>query len=372
MDNRTERLIDRWRSAGLIDDASAERIRAWESLQPDGHASRFGRFVFGFGGLLLGAGVLLFVAANWPMVSPWGRFTLLAASIAGLHAAGAITRSRSEALAMTLHAVGTAALGGGIFLAGQVFNLAEHWPEGFLLWAAGAAVALWLLRDWPQAVWLAALAPAWLISEWITTELFGPVRPGVLLAAVFVLALAYVAAVGPDRDATWRRGVALLGALALLPAAVLLPLEPGPRPGSGTGSATLSVVGWMVALAVPFAVGFVLKGRAAWPLLLGAVLALVVVHLDLGERRELIVVHLSYAAAAAGLVWWGVHDGHRLRINVGVLGFALNVLAFYYGSLLDKFGRSLGLIGLGVLFIGGGWLVERTRRQLVERAGLRP
>jgi hypothetical protein len=32
----------------------------------------------------------------------------------------------------------------------------------------------------------------------------------------------------------------------------------------------------------------------------------------------------------------------------------------------DKFGRSLVLIALGALFIGGGWLLERTRRRLLR------
>ena len=86
----------------------------------------------------------------------------------------------------------------------------------------------------------------------------------------------------------------------------------------------------------------------------------------------MILIHLRCAVAAAGLVWWGVHERHRLRINLGVLGFALNVLAFYYGSVLDKLDRALGLIGLGLLFIVGGWLLEHARRQLVDRLGTHP
>ena len=50
-----------------------------------------------------------------------------------------------------------------------------------------------------------------------------------------------------------------------------------------------------------------------------------------------------------------------------MFGFALTVLSFYFGSLFDMLGRALGLIGMGVLFIGGGWLLERARRQLVGR-----
>jgi hypothetical protein len=78
-------------------------------------------------------------------------------------------------------------------------------------------------------------------------------------------------------------------------------------------------------------------------------------------------MHLLYVAGAAGLVWWGIRDSHRLRVNVGLLGFALVVLSFYFSSVFDKLGRALGLIGLGVLFLAGGWLLAHARRQLIGR-----
>lgn len=372
LEHRAARLVDRWRAAGVIDDATVQRILAWESQHGSADASRFGRFAFGFGGLLLGAGVLLFVAANWQWLSPWGRFALLAATTLVLHAGGGITAARSPALATMLHAVGTAALGGGIFLAGQVFNLAEHWPAGFMLWAAGAAAALWLLRDWPQAVWLALLAPAWLIGEWLTSGLAGSQRPGTLMGGMFVLALAYAAAVTPAHGSAWRRAIALLGALVLVPVGVLLPFEPGLRPGIDAASGSLAVAAGALAIVLPVLVGVWLRGRAAWPLLLAAAFVLAIVRLDRSDQGQVILIHLLYAAGAAALVWWGAYERHRLRINLGVLGFALNVLAFYYGSVLDKLDRALGLIGLGMLFIVGGWLLEHARRRLVDRLAAHP
>jgi len=42
---------------------------------------------------------------------------------------------------------------------------------------------------------------------------------------------------------------------------------------------------------------------------------------------------------------------------------------FYFSDIFDKVGRSLGLIGLGVLFLAGGWALEKTRRGLVARMG---
>jgi hypothetical protein len=38
---------------------------------------------------------------------------------------------------------------------------------------------------------------------------------------------------------------------------------------------------------------------------------------------------------------------------------------FYFSDIFDKMGRSLGLIGLGILFLAGGWALEKTRRGLL-------
>ena len=68
-----------------------------------------------------------------------------------------------------------------------------------------------------------------------------------------------------------------------------------------------------------------------------------------------------------GLIVWGLMEARKERINLGVAGFALTVLFFYFSNVMDKLGRSASLIGLGLLFLLGGWLLERTRRQLVAR-----
>ena len=79
--------------------------------------------------------------------------------------------------------------------------------------------------------------------------------------------------------------------------------------------------------------------------------------------------YLLCGLGAVGMTWWGLHDRHAARINVGVSAFAATVLVFYSSNVMDKLDRSLSLIGLGVLFIGGGWVMERARRQLLARLG---
>jgi uncharacterized membrane protein len=368
--------LKRWLDAGLIDAATAERIRAFESSQ--GGIARQGRLaliVFAFGGLLLTAGVLLFVAAHWDTLSPGARFALVLAMIAVLHAAGAAAAARgSPALAATLHAAGTGALGAGIYLSGQIFHLAEHWPLALLLWSVGAALAVYLLREWPQALWLAVLAPAWLWGEWVEALPPNIAWRNMTPAAVgiFLLACAYLAAKPPDSAARWRRALAWLGAIALIPAAVtlamandvdwaLLDVE------SRRLSSASRAVAWTIAIVLPLALAWLLRGREAVWLL--AALAWAVVLMQVSPRSDAgeLAMFALLAVGAVGIVLWGLRDAQRLAINVGVLGFALAVLGFYFSSLYDRFGRALGLIGIGVLFIGGGWLLERARRRLIAR-----
>lgn len=78
-------------------------------------------------------------------------------------------------------------------------------------------------------------------------------------------------------------------------------------------------------------------------------------------------MYVTVGLACVGLVYWALKVRSQAVVNFGIGGFAATVMWFYVSSLLDKLGRSLGLIGLGVLFLAGGWLLERLRRQLMTR-----
>lgn len=374
MSSSWQSALARWTAAGLVDAPTADRIRNWESKrEPGTQKSRVAVLAFTFGGLLLTAGVLLFVAANWSLLAPGGRFALLLAMIAVLHAGGALTSRLSPALAATLHAVGTGALGAGVFLSGQIFNLAEHWPGGLMLWSGGAAIGVWLLRQWPQVLWLALLAPAWLWGEWVgtlpPTAAMHAITPAAL--GMFLLFCAYLIASAPDARQPWRRALTWLGAILLIPAACGLAWTDFGDWSSGETRVELGmvrwIVGWSLALAIPLGLGWWLRGRDA--LWLGAALGWALLVLWVNPRPDAGQLALwgLYALGSAALALWGIRDQQRLAVNVGVLGFAFAVFGFYFSALFDKLGRALGLIGAGVIFIGGGWLLERARRQLVGR-----
>ena len=82
-----------------------------------------------------------------------------------------------------------------------------------------------------------------------------------------------------------------------------------------------------------------------------------------------LAAHALVAAFAVFIIWWGVRQPRKALVNLGIVGFAIAVGWFYFSDIFDKLDRSLGLIGLGILFLAGGWALEKTRRKIVGRHG---
>lgn len=374
MSARLENYLKRWTDGGVIDCATADRIRTFESVQEKAHGMRWPVLLaVAFGGLLLCAGVLLFVAAHWDALPPGGRFGLVLAMVALFHLAGALSAERFPPLSTSLHAVGTISLGAGIFLSGQIFHLQEHWPGGVMLWAIGAAAAWALLRDWPQGALTAILVPVWLGGEW--AEAMGSRHGGdkVLFEGLLLLALCYLSALLPGMESSIRKALVWIGGIALFPLTLLtaasgsFPYRHGQPESQG-----LLAAGWAAAMILPLALSWFLRRKAAWANAIAAlwVILLGMTSLEHGPRGihlDELGFYLVSAAGAVALVAWGVREGRRERVNLGIAGFALTILGFYFSTVMDKLGRSASMVGLGLLFLLGGWLLEKTRRRLMER-----
>ncbi len=366
--------LDRWRSAGLLDAAAADRILEFESDRGGDRRGSFAqRLAMALGGVLVTAGVLLFVAANWDRIAPGGRFALILLLVFGAHGLAVLPRA-AGALSVVLHAVGTGFLGAGIFLAGQLFHLQTHWPAAFLLWALGAAAGWWLLRQWPQAVWLAVLGPIWLGGEY--TERVGGFRgyEEPLTAGLLVLALSYLT-LAPE-DPHLRKALRWLGFAAVIPIGLALAAsgswyawrEPPPT----------YAFWWLAGLGVPLAVDAALRRRFEWRLVPMAVGAWLMATTGgrpstpslWSEFWHQFAIYPISGAMALFLIWWGVGDRRPERVNLGVAAFGVVVIAFYFSTVMDKLGRSISLLGLGALFFLLAFALGKLRRRLLaEIAG---
>jgi uncharacterized membrane protein len=360
----------------LIDSATAEKIKAFEGARErSARRSLPVALALGFGGLLVAAGVLLFVAANWDRMSPAMRTAAVLALVGLFHAGGAFASGRFAALATTLHAVGTIALGAGIFLAGQIFNLNEHWPSGILLWAVGAWAGWWLLRDWPQLALAAILTPAWISSEWTALRIADAWRFQAPDVGWFLLALAYLTVERERLARASERALFWLGAFMLPYGSVVMAIEVAMKFDRRSdslsnfqlwmhpGSNTLFAVAWGIAVAVPLAAAVILRRRGAWLNAVGALWAVMLVNLHILQNRLWIYPWL--AIGCLGLALWGLRERRAALVNFAAVGFALTVMVFYFETVMTKMGRAASLIGLGALFLVGGYLLERLRRRMV-------
>lgn len=369
--------LERWTKAGLLDSAAAQRIRQFEASQEkSGHLRWPILIAIGLGALMMGAGVLLFVSAHWDTLSPGQRFALVLLLVAIFHLSAAGISERFSVLATVLHGVGTIALGAGIFLAAQIFNLQEHWPGGVLLWAIGAALAWAVLRDWLQASLLAILAPAWLASEWIDAAERFHTGEHILGRGLLLLSLTYLSAVYGTQSSTLRRALVWIGGLALFPSAVFAVAWSDWMTWRRGIPSSLLIMGWLIGLAVPLLIAYWLRHGDAW--INGVAAAWVAVAATLpshADNNESLLQfawgqvgpYIWCAVAALGLVAWGLREFRRERINLGVIGFGLTVIVFYFSQVMDKLGRSASLIGMGLLFLVLGWVLEKTRRRLVAK-----
>ncbi len=407
-----EPLLNRWQSAGVLDAENASRIRAWESAQASaatpllappketlaeayGDSSPHrqaqvagvawqGRVALILGGILLASGIILFVSAHWDQLGPGMRYLLVMAMVTVFHLGGAIARERYKATSTTLHAVGTISTGAAIALVGQIFNIQEHWPAAVLMWAIAALLGWILLRDEAQQVLTLLLVPSWLICEWsyaaenhIGVEIY--VGRFLFVWATFYLTFF----MGTERRVV--RGIlfAVSAISALISVFLLLDgwrswYGMQPYPPFHT-----RFWGWVDIAAIPFLFSLFRLRKSTLPVLAGIAFVVAlpwctrirVEHYTYGSwtRTEpSLLAHAFVAAFCIFLIWWGMTQASRGLVNLGIVFFGATVAWFYFSDVFDKMDRSLGLIGLGVLFLAGGWALEKTRRGLLAHMAQSP
>jgi uncharacterized membrane protein len=391
-----ESLLNRWQSAGLLDPDTVSRIRTWESTQApvqgpvlapksENQAAAGiawqGKVALILGGILLASGIILFVSAHWDQLGPGMRFLLVTAMVAVFHIGGALVREKYLATSTALHAVGTISTGAGIALVGQIFNIQEHWPAAILMWTAAAFLGWVLLRDQAQQTITLLLFPSWLICEWnfaADNRIGSDVYLGRFL---FVWAVLYLTLfIGTERRVV--RGILFATSSIAAAVAVFLLLESW-RSWSGMepfAPLHTRVWGWIIIAAIPLLFSLLKLRKSTIPVL--AAIAFVIGlpwcmsvfvqsyhfgnnYSSYTRTEPNLVAHALVGAFCVFLMWWGVREASRGLVNLGIVAFGATVAWFYFSDLFDKMGRSLGLIGLGFLFLAGGWGLEKTRRRLL-------
>jgi uncharacterized membrane protein len=132
----------KWKEAGIISDGQLEQIINRYPEEPRLSALPI------FAAILLGLGVLTFIASNWQGLAALTKLAIIVVSLVAAYASGDyFQRKGHERLGIALSLVGIAIYGAGFFLIGQIYQLSSNPVYAFYLWFAGAIPLAWYYRS---------------------------------------------------------------------------------------------------------------------------------------------------------------------------------------------------------------------------------
>jgi uncharacterized membrane protein len=372
------RRLKAWEAAGLVDAATAARIRDWESS----HASPVAmRAVIGIAVLAIGLGLVSLVAANWDAVEGIARLGIHFALMIGL----AVWLWRKAG-------VGGMAAEGGLFVLGMlgltVFgHIGPVYQTDSPLWQ-------------PLALWLVLFAPAILLrgTSALNAQLLLAVtviaafshmywliglRPRLdridetvritlaLTAPVLLGGLAAWAHGRSSRQGFWRR----LGELALLYAAggaSIAAIASADGPWRSDEESTRLLWSVIVAASVTLVTALLVRafrrdaeGRIVAGLWLGLAAVPLLAYALSGSE---IVAALLFMALWAGIAFAALRAGWRgaFQAAVGIVALRLVLLSFELGG--DLLTSGAGLIASGLLILGVAWLALKVSKRYAPEA----
>jgi len=182
---RLGRELPKWVEAGLVAPDKAPLILAHVAKGSPRH-SLAAMFAI-LGAVLLGVGIITFMAANWQEMPKIAKLLVLFGAMWAAFAAAAWGMSRESRgwLPEAMLLLGVLLFGANIMLIAQIYHIDAHYPDGVLAWSLGALLVAWLLTS--PAAFVAGLMLAML---WSGMEVFDFSRlhwPFLMVLAGFTL-----------------------------------------------------------------------------------------------------------------------------------------------------------------------------------------
>jgi uncharacterized membrane protein len=391
-----------WVRQGMITQEQADRLTA---LYPAGNGGP--RILPLLGGILLGLGVLSFVAANWQDIPRLLRFAIIAAAMTCFYAGGErLMRRGDEKPGLGLIAAGLATFGAGIFLIGQMFHIVAYHAGSFVLWGAAGILLAFLYRSGFLFAVTAAILNAgqlYSIGQFSAFSLaaFLVLLGGLGLYWLFdrrpwyawlyclsILLQSLLLIMERDWNPVWFMGAVLLlytAGDALRSRETAFPLQAGALTAAFLFSAVCVALpmqsDWLgfhagesgqasVYLAATFAL---LSASAALKWKSGRisgmfewVLLLPYFYLSRGESLGCM---LALCLFSLGVLWRGYIEERPFKINGGTGLFLFSILLAYTKLAWGYMNKSVFFLAGGILLLALSWYLNRRRKQVLTKGG---
>ena len=148
-----EKEIDLWVKEGIILPDQKERILGrYQLLKTADEKAGPGKLITTvsiLGSILVGVGVILFIASNWSVLPNWGRLFIVFSSMLASYGFGFYLRYEAKnypKVGASLILLGSLIFGAGMFLIAQIYHITVHYPNGPLLWGLFVLPLAYFLR----------------------------------------------------------------------------------------------------------------------------------------------------------------------------------------------------------------------------------
>ncbi|MBI5847249.1 MAG: DUF2157 domain-containing protein [Nitrospirae bacterium] len=395
-----------WVEKGFISQEQRDRIlfhyRAVSEVQTRAGSGRLITVVSVLGSVLVGLGIILFVASNWHAIPKAGKLALLFTTMIGMYSAGyymRYTRQNYVKVGASLIFLGTMAFGANIYLIAQIYNISVHYPNGELLWVLGTLPLAYVLRLRTiltlallnLLIWLGMEASFWLREPhyYSSVAAFIPLY----LAAGLTLTAVGLAHRGSERFSYYHGPYLWLGTFVTMFSWYIFTFGDMFRSDFSAPSLVMFYAGMLVIFAGSLAVAFLLDrqektkwftAEAASLMFLAAVILFLLVnnpaidesvqgaarHYGSAVKSGVVTVlslssNLLFAAAIIGMIVLGFARKAAFYVNVGLFFFVLDVIARYFDFFWKMLPRSLFFVVGGLLLIFGSLFLERKRKRVL-------
>jgi len=136
--------LEHYESNGLI---TGEQKNSLLEIYEIKSGLNFIQVVVTIGAIMVGLGILSFIASNWDGISHLVKLLLIFGVFGGVNLAGYLLSETNPKTGRSFIYLGTLVYGAGIFLIGQMYNFGGDFSTAFLLWSLGILPLAFQLKD---------------------------------------------------------------------------------------------------------------------------------------------------------------------------------------------------------------------------------
>jgi uncharacterized membrane protein len=392
--------VDKWRESGIISGDQSDAILNYEAApeEPFRLGLRFNRLIVvlaTLGAILIGAGIISFVVANWQGIPSIAKLALLiGGQIATYGVAYQIQFVRGyPRIGGAIMSTGALWFGANVFLVAQSYHFTTDNPDLLIWWFLGILPLAYIVRSQSitvMAVVIFTVGLAWKAATWSDEiESFFPVVGILLLSAAVIYAIGMFHLV--REKIKFHAGPYLAsGALLAIGVTYFLTFEEMFRDSSRaitgfqvpTGSQIIPIAIVTIIAAIALGMTYRLSSHVHQKsvprfaetavVVLVVVLGWVLITLPFNSTGFYVVAfNLLLVLLIFGTITLGIVNKREALVNIGIIFFVIDLATRYIELTVDMLDTSLAFIIGGLLLLGVGYGMERARRKLLTQFGLR-